>query len=457
MSELMGGEAGRLFAALDREPVVSIRLNRLKLAAVSSFCELSPAARVPWATDGFYLSSRPAFTYDPLFHAGAYYVQEASSMFAGLALRSVADVPLRMLDLCAAPGGKSTLYRSLLPEGSLLVANEPMRQRVRVLAENLAKWGHPDVVVTNNFPADFAPLSGFFDVVAVDAPCSGEGMFRKDAQAVSEWSEANVEMCSRRQREIVGDVWPALRPGGYLLYSTCTYNTHENEENVAWIAETLGADVVRLSVDEDWGITGNLLSPSGGVPVYRFLPHKTCGEGLFVALLRKHEGESGRSLRMRRGRRPEAKAVVPAVCKEWLVDGRRFSWERNGAVVSAVREALAADVAALRDVLRVVCAGVTVAEEKGRAWIPQQELALSTVFNADAFPRAELDYGAALSYLRGEAVVLPREVPCGLVCLTYRNLPLGFAKNLGNRANNLYPDAWRIRSSHLPDEPPRVC
>lgn len=289
-------EYEKLAVALQQEPPVSIRFNNEKwkmqdegLSAVHS-----PFDRVPWSSEGVYLDERLTFTFDPLFHAGCFYVQEASSMFVEQALRQYIKEPAIMLDLCAAPGGKSTHARSVLPEGSLLVANEVIRNRSQVLAENLAKWGHPDVVVTNNDPADFSALPSFFDVILTDVPCSGEGMFRKDPVAIEEWTPENVEICWQRQRRIIADIWPCLKPGGILIYSTCTFNTKEDEENVRWIQQEFGAELLPLEVREEWNITGNLLKDEStgtvhleGIPVYHFFPHKTKGEGFFLAVLRK--------------------------------------------------------------------------------------------------------------------------------------------------------------------------
>ena len=214
-------EYEKLVSALQQEPPVSIRLNRLKVHRLK--VENALSVQPPWSSEGIYLDERLTFTFDPLFHAGCYYVQEASSMFVEQVLRQHVTKPVVMLDLCAAPGGKSTHARSVLPEGSLLVANEVIRNRSQILAENLTKWGHPDVVVTNNDPADFSALPSFFDVILTDVPCSGEGMFRKDSVAVEEWSPENVEICWQRQRRIIADVWPSLKPGGILIYSTSTY------------------------------------------------------------------------------------------------------------------------------------------------------------------------------------------------------------------------------------------
>ena len=287
---LLGDEEyDKLAVALQQEPPVSIRLNQLKI-------NHSLSDKVPWSSEGFYLEERLTFTFDPLFHAGCYYVQEASSMFVEQVLRQYITGPVKMLDLCAAPGGKSTHARSVLPEGSLLVANEVIRNRSQILAENLTKWGHPDVVVTNNDPADFSALLSFFDVILTDVPCSGEGMFRKDPVAVEEWSPENVEICWQRQRRIIADIWDALKPGGILIYSTCTFNTKEDEENARWIQQEYGGEPLTVQVQENWNITGDLLSDKGdhsksSIPVYHFFPHKTKGEGFFLVAFRKPETE----------------------------------------------------------------------------------------------------------------------------------------------------------------------
>ena len=247
--QLLGETQYPLFEeALQTEVPVSIRPNATKCAKE---VEGEP---IPWASSGVYLKNRPTFTFDPLFHAGCYYVQEASSMFVERVLQAYVKEPVVMLDLCAAPGGKSTLCRSVLPEGSLLIANEVMRNRSQILAENLIKWGHPEVIVTNNDPADFTDLTHLFDVILTDVPCSGEGMFRKDQVAVDEWSLENVDVCWKRQRRILTDIWPALKPGGLLIYSTCTFNREEDEDNVAWIAKELGAEILPVPMEEGWGI-----------------------------------------------------------------------------------------------------------------------------------------------------------------------------------------------------------
>ena len=451
--QLLGDEQYPLFEqALGTEVPVSIRPNRMK-------CNLPVAGEpVPWAPSGIYLEKRPTFTFDPLFHAGCYYVQEASSMFVERVLREYVQEPVVMLDLCAAPGGKSTLCRSALPEGSLLVANEVMRNRSQILAENLMKWGHPEVVVTNNDPADFTDLTHLFDVILTDVPCSGEGMFRKDQVAVDEWSLENVDICWQRQRRILSDIWPALKPGGLLIYSTCTFNREEDEDNVAWIARELGADVLEVPVEEAWGITGNLIGDS--FPVYRFLPHKVKGEGFFLAILRKHAGEvetvEPRAEKKKKGGKDvKGKAPqlsVPKEAKDWLQIPGDYQLTINGTNVQAFPKSHETVYTLLQQYVKVIHAGITLGEMKGKDLIPHHSLAMSTALANDAFPKAEVTYEQAIAYLRKESLVLDAGIPRGYVLLTYQNIPLGFMKNIGNRANNLYPQEWRIRSGYLPEE-----
>ena len=437
-------------AALQTEIPVSIRPNRTK-------CDKPVEGEpIPWASSGVYLKNRPTFTFDPLFHAGCYYVQEASSMFVERVIREYVKEPVVMLDLCAAPGGKSTLCRSVLPEGSLLVANEVMRNRSQILAENLIKWGHPEVVVTNNDPADFTGLTHLFDVILTDVPCSGEGMFRKDQVAVDEWSLENVDVCWKRQRRILNDIWSALKPGGLLIYSTCTFNREEDEDNVEWIARELGAEVLHVPVEEEWKITGNLTGKD--FSVYRFLPHRTKGEGFFLAVLRKQEGvvetikprPEKKKGKEAKGKVPQL--VVPKAMKSWLHEGESYDYIVKETSVHAFPKAFSDVYTLLEQYVKVIHAGITIGELKGKDFVPHHSLAMSTVLEEGTFPKTELSYEQAIAYLRKEGLVLETSVPRGYVLVTYQQVPLGFVKNIGNRANNLYPQEWRIRSGYLPEE-----
>lgn len=404
---LMGEELyNTLLRGLGSEPPVSIRLNPFKPSAdlfigcgeEEKGISMKP---VPWAKDGYFLSERPSFTLDPLFHAGAYYVQEASSMFVDFIIRQLVTSPVTMLDLCAAPGGKTICARTALPEGSILYSNEPNRTRANILAENVIKFGHHDIVVTNNYAKDYRKAGISFDVILTDVPCSGEGMFRKDPNAINEWSTDNVEACWRLQRSIVEDIWPCLKPDGILIYSTCTFNVKEDEDNVQWIVDNLGAELITIkNIDEKWNITGAL---KGSLPVYRFIPGRTTGEGLFIAVLRKN-GDTAQTAQ--RKRKPE-------------------------------------------QILHILSHGINRPTIKGKKTIPDISLALSADQEANNYPSVEVDYNTAINYLRREAIVLPSETPRGIVTIKYKGLGLGFANNLGNRANNLYPQEWRIKTTHV--------
>ncbi|KAA6352317.1 Ribosomal RNA small subunit methyltransferase F [termite gut metagenome] len=435
-------------------PSVSIRLNDFWKPDDVLFqtIALQLMRKVPWCSSGYYMKQRLTFTFDPLLHAGCYYVQEASSMFLEQVIKQYVQQPVIMLDLCAAPGGKSTHTQSLLPEGSLLVANEIVRNRSHILSENITKWGHPDVVVTNNAPEDFAPLDNFFDVILADVPCSGEGMFRKDAKAIDEWSLENVELCHRRQQRIISDIWTCLKPDGILVYSTCTYNTKENEENIAWIQQNFGAETLAVNVPEQWNITGSLKQHTS--PVYRFMPHKTEGEGYFLAILRKPSSTSYSSKRnKKRGYLPVSVSKTHSVVSEqWVIASGNYQLLMKGSFVIAFPENYMNELALLEQALRIIQSGTAIAEVKGKDLIPQQALAMSGLLCREAFSTEEVDYKQAIAYLRKETVLLTANSVLGYVLLIYKGVPLGFVKNIGNRVNNLYPHEWCIRSQHLPEE-----
>lgn len=448
IQSLLGDETGAFLSANAEDAPVSIRLNPAKFHR-NPMTFSDPVERVLWSDWGYYLNNRPAFTFDPLFHSGYYYVQEAASMFIEYVVRQLVRQPVTCLDLCAAPGGKSLGLMSALPEGSLLVSNEIVRSRANVLAETLAKFGNPYTVVTGNAPKDLSAFPHLFDVMLADAPCSGEGMFRKDETAVREWSPANVQMCVSRQRDIVSDAWKALKPGGLFIYSTCTYNMAEDEENALWMARELGATFVAVTVDKTWGI-----SPSAHreAVAYRFFPHKTKGEGLFVAVLQKTSGENYASAgKNKKKPAPFLKEISEYGSFLQHPENFRFLQEHNRIV--AVPEPYADRILSLRDALNVLSCGIEIGERKGKDLIPSTSLALSTELNSDAFMRYEVSYDDAVAYLRSESLALS-DVPKGQVLLTYKHEPLGFVKNIGPRANNLYPNEWRIRSGYLPENKP---
>jgi 16S rRNA C967 or C1407 C5-methylase (RsmB/RsmF family) len=406
--EIMGEDRFSRYLLSFNEPVpVSIRLNPLKAD------EMTPVEGepVPWCRHAYYLPSRPNFTFDPLLHAGCYYVQEAASMFLDQVLQQyLSSTPIDALDLCAAPGGKSTLLRAALPEGSTLYSNEPMRTRASILAENIQKWGYRDHIVTNNFPRDFHPSHLAFDLILCDVPCSGEGMFRKDKATISEWSPQNVEKCRQLQREIVSDIWPCLRTGGMMIYSTCTFNTRENEENVRWICETFNAELLPVPTAAEWHITGSLL-PGYEVPVFRFIPGITHGEGLFMAAIRK-KGEAEKSSRSQ---------------------GKGKAHHRQSAILKMLPpEAGGPPLAA--------------PSATGKYSSAHASSASSPV------PSVEIDYPTAMAFLRGEAVTLSPDTARGVIAINFEKHPLGMVKNIGHRANNLSPKPWRIKTTHIPHD-----
>lgn len=435
----------------------SIRVHPIKARGRDVMPQYHPE-RVAWCREGYYLRERPNFTFDPLLQSGAYYVQEASSMFIDEVLRQHVSQPIVMLDLCAAPGGKSTTALTALPLGSLLFANEPIPLRAQVLMENLQKYGHPDTVVTQNYPADYARSGLMFDVILTDVPCSGEGMFRKDPGAITEWSVLNVDNCWRLQREIVRQAWSCLRPGGLLIYSTCTLNTRENEQNINWAIEELEAEAVAVDISSDWGITGSL-DAACVAPVYRFIPGVSRGEGLFMAVLRKascsnHSQETAWNPKKQKSRKgssqPNIKALIP-MAERWLQAPDHYTLHITDDRITAIPKRWDSIYETACHHLKVIHAGVGIGIIKGKDLLPRHELALSTELSPTAFPVASVDYDTAIAYLRKEAIRLPSDTPLGHVLISYRDLPLGFVKHLGNRSNNLYPPEWKIRSSHLPE------
>ncbi len=459
MKDIIGDEnSRRLCDALAEKATVSIRLNRAKTSDIP-FDTDTVGKPVAWCNDGFYLKERPLFTLDPLLHAGAYYVQEASSMFLNhvvgtlLGKRTADDdiektdlAPLAILDMCAAPGGKSTILRTIMPQDSLLIANEPIGKRANILSENIQKQGFPNTIVTNNYPKDFSRSGIMFDFILCDVPCSGEGMFRKDHQAIEEWSPQSVAKCQALQREIVSEAWKCLRDGGTMIYSTCTFNTRENEENIRWIADELGGEVIDIPTEPSWNISGSLLKDFN-MPVYRFIPGKTEGEGLFMAVIRKKDDTTiySKANRNIKGKNRNNGKNGTVDLSKYIRRADDFTTiETDGDIVAFPKMWEQIYKTAGKN-LRIVHAGITIGQTKGRDFIPHQALALSTILKKDAFPCVDLEYEDAIKYLRKESIELHGDVPRGYVVVCYKGLPLGFVKNIGNRSNNLYPNEWRVR------------
>ena len=437
--QLMGEERfQRYLESFQQQVPVSIRLNPRKVG--DGRWKVEGGEPVPWCDEGYYLPCRPNFTMDPLLHAGCYYVQEAASMFLDEVLRqTLGDCPPECtaeltqctaeptqctaeptllctsechsaLDLCAAPGGKSTLLRTALPEDCVLYSNEPIRNRASILLENVTKWGYRNHFVTNCYPKDYRASKLTFDVILCDVPCSGEGMFRKDEATIREWSPQNVEKCWRLQREIVSDAWACLNPGGLLIYSTCTFNTKENEENIRWILQEFDAEVLPIDVKPEWHITGSLL-PGFTEPVYRFIPGISRGEGLFMCALRKGGTASPYP----------PPAWPPAACHP----------------------------------LELVRLPEQERDVRSRGWTSVRTH-LPSLLGEGSGVRLDLSYPQAIAYLRGEALILPADTPRGIVTVAFMGHPLGQVKNIGTRANNLYPKEWRIKTTHIPSEPPQI-
>jgi 16S rRNA C967 or C1407 C5-methylase (RsmB/RsmF family)/NOL1/NOP2/fmu family ribosome biogenesis protein len=435
---LPGYDAGAFHAVhASGRQVTSIRINPAKPLATLP----AGATRIPWSSQGYYLAERPSFTFDPLFHAGTYYVQEASSMFLEQAMRQTVDLGsrLRVLDLCGAPGGKSTLLQSLLSPESLLVSNETIRNRVNVLRENIIKWGSPNTVVTSNDPRDFASLENYFDCIVVDAPCSGSGLFRRDPEAIAEWSPANVQLCGQRQQRILADCWPALRQDGVLIYSTCSYSREEDEHILAWLTASLEAETCRLQIQPEWNIveTGS----DSGAWGYRFYPDRLEGEGFFIACLRKKDGGTFTPPRkLNAPERPSKKDQETLL--HWLRPDAPLFFFRHQEAIHAFPQSLAAELPVLQSACYLKKAGVTLGLPSAKEFIPEHDLAMSTIIHPD-LPAIWLSREESLRYLRKEDIH-PDTALRGWSLVQFAGHNLGWIKVLPNRSNNYYPKEWRI-------------
>ncbi|MCY7309561.1 MAG: Fmu (Sun) domain protein, partial [Chitinophagaceae bacterium] len=412
------------------EQITSIRINPAKQSPINL-----PNSKIPWADVGYYLDSRPSFTFDPLFHAGTYYVQEESSMFLEQALKQTVDLTksIKVLDLCAAPGGKSTHIQSLISKDSLLVSNEVIRSRANVLKDNIIKWGCENVMVTNNDPKDFSKLENYFDVIVVDAPCSGSGLFRRDPEAINEWSENNVQLCTQRQQRILSDVWPALKENGILIYSTCSYSNEEDEEIIQWLIENLSIVHCPLSIDKSWGI----VESAGG---YRFWPDKIKGEGFFLACFKKKDGEEEGSFRYKKKPEPLTNKEMQMVERWMKKDNLHFIKHIN--TVYAWPEQQVKDFSFLLEQLRVIYSGTLSGELMRDKLVPDHALAMSNLV-IDTIHQTELNYDQSIQYLQRKDLKIEVKNK-GWQLITYQQHPLGWINALPNRINNYYPRELRI-------------
>jgi 16S rRNA C967 or C1407 C5-methylase (RsmB/RsmF family)/NOL1/NOP2/fmu family ribosome biogenesis protein len=429
------------------EQVISVRINPAKVSDISQipFLHNIIGEKVAWTSNGFYLQQRPIFTIDPMFHAGAYYVQEASSMFLEKVLQQSCDLqrPLKVLDLCASPGGKSTLVQSLLSGDSLLISNEVIRGRAGILAENIIKWGAANVVVTNNDPKDFKKLPEFFDCIIVDAPCSGSGMFRKDAVAVEEWSLSNVTLCSQRQQRILADVIGALKPGGTLIYSTCSYSLEEDETIADWLTENYSMKNMRLSFEKEWGIV-ETISSAHKCYGYRFYPDKVKGEGFFIAVFKKEGLLSDGDKEI--ANKPKNNILTRAeekLASEYLLPANRFNFFKWQNEVLAIPSSVFDWVMQLHQKMYIKKAGINMGSIIRNQLIPSHELVVSNVLNNNKFSSLALEDITALDYLRRKDIQPNTDIR-GWAIVSYVGLVLGLVKILPNRLNNYYPKEWRI-------------
>ncbi len=424
-------------------PPVSVRLNPYK--QINLF---DANRQVPWYKEGRYLETRPSFTFDPLFHAGCYYVQEASSMFIGHVyqhIRLSMSGNVRVLDLCAAPGGKSTLLASALQSDDLLVANEIIKTRVPLLVDNLNRWGVANVMATNNDPKEFERLPGFFDIMLVDAPCSGSGMFRKDPDAIKEWSESNVNLCQQRQERILADAYPTLAQDGYLIYSTCSYSVQENEQVLDWLCQTFEMESVRIPIKPDWGIV-ETQSDQHKAWGYRFYPGQAEGEGLFVACLKKIQmGNSIKAFKNKQAQKLNAKEIEQV--KPYLQQPDNYYYFKVVDDWLAIPRRQQEALGILQQHLYFKKSGIRLGKLAGKELIPDHELALSVDINKDAFSQTELTLDQAIAYLRRDTITNLNTLQKGWSLMTYQGFALGWAKLLPNRVNNYYPKEIRILSA----------
>lgn len=436
LRKVHGFDEQSFIAAHQQQAITSVRRHPVKLSQAFATNEI-----IPWCNDGRYLEKRPVFTIDPLYHAGAYYVQEASSMFLHYLLQQVLPTTknLRVLDLCAAPGGKSTLVASMLDKSSLLICNEVIRTRASILEENMTRWGYMNTWVTSNDPKEFSKLNGYFDVVVVDAPCSGSGLFRKDAAALNEWSENNVLLCNQRQQRILADVWPSIKEDGILIYATCSYSPQEDEAILDWLSAEFDVEQIAIDIPEEWGI---IISESKQyIRGYRFSPDKVKGEGFFIAAVRKKNEEGN-------VRYPKYKAAKDDVIRNevgyMLHDDSNVRFvpigEEGYSVIHALHEA---DMHLLKEYLYLRKTGTAMGMPMKKDWVPAHDAALS-IDMSNAIASVNVDKEQALRFLKKEEMTVG-DIERGWNIVKYEGLRLGWIKNIGNRVNNYLPKHWRIR------------
>lgn len=437
--------------------VTSVRFNQKKVTKEkteqndlkNTFSALPIDGKVPWSCNGYYLKERPLFYLDPLWHAGAYYVQEASSMCIEFVLTHLCDLsrPVRVLDLCAAPGGKSTAIAGLLSEESILVSNEVIASRTHILEENIIKWGLPNVIVTQNDARDFGKLKEYFDIILVDAPCSGSGLFRKDPDSVREWSSEQVTLCSQRQKRILADIIPALKKDGELIYTTCSFSQEENEEMADFLMQQFPLDNMAVPFKPEWNMVetySRLLHAKG----YRFYPYKLMGEGFFLSCFKKqNEGGGGEGpvikKQKKNNRLTEIKGTQKSILARWINEAGNFIFLSLKDNIIAFPESSQLELITILSQLKVVYAGIKTGKMAGRDFIPHHALSMSINKNKN-ISSFDLNLPDAIRYLRKEPLTL-NKIPEGWVLATYHDYRLGWMKGIRSRINNYYPVNWRIR------------
>jgi NOL1/NOP2/sun family putative RNA methylase len=425
------------------QPPTSVRINLAKWNMQHAPFEL--VCKVPWSATGFYLKDRPAFSLHPWWHAGAYYVQEASSMAIELVFEQhmpfAKNDRLKVLDLCAAPGGKSTHILSMLRDTDVLVSNEVIGSRVNVLLENITRWGAANCIVTNNDPADFSKAENVFDAMVIDAPCSGSGLFRRDPDAISEWSEDAVMRCCHRQQRIIKDAWPALKEDGILVYTTCSYSPSENEEIADWIHETFACVPLALELPDECGIV-QTSSAKHSHPCYRFFPNLVKGEGFFMAIFKKKDGESDASFSKNK-MPPTLDIPVKKLLDEWVNETADLKFYKHKETLYAMPANTYELFLQLQKGLRIRKAGICLGQWMHNGLQPDHALAMSTLLHPN-IGKVSLPLFEAQQYLRKENIVIVDERK-GWMLATFENIALGWMKHLGNRTNNYYPKEWRLR------------
>ena len=426
----------------DASPITSVRINKNKIFNFSNSV-LTIDEKVSWSSSGFYLTHRPSFTLDPLFHGGAYYVQEASSMFLEVVIKQSCDLQnnIKVLDLCAAPGGKSTLIQSLISKDSLLVCNEVIKTRVNVLIENITKWGNANVVISNNDPKDFQRLPNYFDLIVVDAPCSGSGLFRKDPEAINEWSIENVSLCHQRQQRILTDVLTALKPGGTLIYSTCSYSYEENESITDWLVNNHDVESINIQLEEEWNII-ETKSKENNCFGYRFYPNKLKGEGFFIAAFQKKKTSELKNDKKTKPDPDLLKKADLAKLEKYFepVDNCQFFYWKNDII--AIPFNLMHEISILQSTLYIKKAGLNIGSLIRDELLPSHDLALNTLLH-QKIRAIEVNKETALDYLRLHDIKISG-TEIGWHIIKYRGVSLGLIKVLHNRINNYYPKEWRI-------------